>query len=121
MKVAIEDKIENICSKNYIKEIKSRVVKYFLDIMILALLDKNSGLSGYDIIEIIQNEFEQSLSPGTVYSILYSIERKGLIKGSNSDGRKTVYALTDYGKNCIIDIHNSKPELIDFIDKFFSY
>jgi DNA-binding PadR family transcriptional regulator len=120
LKVAVEEKIEESCSKFYtLKEVKSRIVKYFLDIIILIYLGKNNGLSGYDIIELVQDKYGQSLSPGTVYSILYSIERKGLIKG-NSDGRKTIYALTAQGKESLADILNCKQELTEFMNIFFS-
>ncbi len=120
MKIAVEDKIEESCSKFYtLKEVKSRIVKNLLDIIILIFLDKNNGLSGYDIIELVQEKYGQSLSPGTVYSILYSIERKGLIKG-NSDRRKTIYALTDQGKESLADIRNCKQELTEFMNIFFS-
>ncbi len=37
------------------------------------------------------------LSPGTAYSSLRKLEKKGLVEGY-SNGKKTVYKLTDMGK-----------------------
>ena len=79
------------------REIEIRVVKNFLDIIILIEMKKQSGLSGYDVIGFVNETFGGMLSPGTVYATFYQIERKGLIKGV-SEGRKTVYKLTDEGQ-----------------------
>jgi DNA-binding PadR family transcriptional regulator len=40
------------------------------------------------------------LSSGTVYSLLYALERKGLIEGAWKE-RKRAYSLTDKGKGTI--------------------
>jgi DNA-binding PadR family transcriptional regulator len=54
------------------------------------------------------------ISSGTVYSLLYSMERKGLIKGELTDGKR-IYVLTDQGKGVIDDILGSKEELLKFV------
>jgi DNA-binding PadR family transcriptional regulator len=100
-------------------EIELRIVKNFLDILILRNLSKYNSLSGYDIIELIHEKFKQLISPGTVYSVLYAIERKGLVKGE-SDGRKTVYTLTEKGKAAVEDISRSKKELALFMENFMA-
>ena len=82
------------------KDIETRVVKNFLDIIILIEMKKHSHLSGYDITAFVNSKFGGSLSPGTVYSELYSMERKGLLQGE-SDGRKTVYKLTGDGEQVV--------------------
>lgn len=51
------------------------MIKNFSDIFILAEL-RNGPLSGYDVIEYIHNKFRILVSSGTVYSILYSLERR---------------------------------------------
>ena len=101
------------------QEIESRIVKYFLDILILIELNNHSSLSGYNIIESVRRKFKQSISPGTVYSVLYAIERKDLVKGE-SDGRKTVYTLTKKGKEAVKDLKNSKNEILEFMEIFFN-
>ena len=63
-----------------------------MDIVILTKL-QDSSLSGYDIIGYIHKKYGILISPGTIYSMLYSLERKGYIQGQ-SIKRKRLYALT---------------------------
>lgn len=100
------------------KDIETRVVKSFLDILILIEMKKQSNISGYDITSFVNDRFGGILSPGTVYATLYTIERKGLIEGK-SDGRKTVYALTEKGKDVVASMmQNFHKEMGEFIGKF---
>jgi DNA-binding PadR family transcriptional regulator len=62
-------------------EIELRVVKEFLDILILFELKEHKELSGYDLAVLQNQKFKISLSPGTVYATLYAMERRGLIMG----------------------------------------
>jgi DNA-binding PadR family transcriptional regulator len=61
---------------------------------------RNEPLSGYDFIAIIRKRFNMLISPGTVYSLLYSLERKQLIESSGEERRRT-YTLTEKGKKTI--------------------
>jgi DNA-binding PadR family transcriptional regulator len=100
------------------KDIETRVVKSFLDILILIEMKKQNNLSGYDVTAFVNNKFGGILSPGTVYATLYSMERKGLIHGE-SDGRKTVYSLTQQGNDVITSMmHSFNKEMAEFIAKF---
>jgi DNA-binding PadR family transcriptional regulator len=100
------------------KDIETRVVKSFLDILILIEMKKQNNISGYDITSFVNNRFGGILSPGTVYATLYSIERKGLIEGK-TDGRKTVYALTEKGNDVVASMmHNFHKEMGEFVGKF---
>jgi DNA-binding PadR family transcriptional regulator len=100
------------------KDIETRVVKSFLDVLILIEMKKQSNLSGYDVTAFVNNKFGGILSPGTVYATLYSMERKGLIKGE-SDGRKTVYKLTDSGNQVIATMMTEfNSQMTDFVRKF---
>jgi len=67
-------------------------------------------LSGYDIIAFIHNKFHLLVSSGTVYSLLYSLERDGLIKGVWSQ-RKRVYQLTEKGEDTIKTIMNANDKI----------
>lgn len=102
------------------KDIEIRVVKSFLDVLILIEMKKQSNLSGYDVTAFVNNKFGGILSPGTVYATLYSMERKGLIKGE-SDGRKTVYQLTEAG-NLVIStmMVDFNRQMTDFVRKFMA-
>lgn len=99
-------------------DIETRVVKNFLDILILIEMKKQSHLSGYDITAFINTKFGKILSPGTVYAELYAMERKGLLAGE-SDGRKTVYKLTGDGEQVISTMMQSfNVQMTSFVQKF---
>lgn len=63
-------------------------------------------MSGYDVISFIHKRFRLLISSGTVYSLLYSLERDGLIEGQFNN-RKRVYGLTDKGEETIQAIQES--------------
>jgi len=86
-----------------------RIIKNFLDVLVLAEL-RNGPMSGYDVIAFIHNKFRLLVSSGTVYSLLYSLERDGLIAGSWSQ-RKRVYKLTDKGEETIKAIMNANDRI----------
>lgn len=101
------------------REMHERVVKGFLDVAIMAKLMDDDPMSGYDVISFVHKKFGILLSSGTVYSVLYSIERNGLVRGIQSQKRR-VYKLTDKGErmiktmfNLIEEIQNTVKLLID--------
>jgi len=73
-----------------------RIVKNFMDVLVMVEL-RDNPLSGYDVISLIHKKFNLLVSSGTVYSLLYSLERDGLIEGKLND-RKRVYVLTEKGE-----------------------
>jgi len=102
------------------KDIETRVVKSFLDVLVLIEMKKQNNLSGYDVTAFVNNKFGGILSPGTVYATLYSMERKGLIKGE-SDGRKTVYQLTEEGRLIISSMMSDfNNQMTEFVKKFLT-
>jgi len=86
-----------------------RIIKNFLDVLVLAEL-RNGPLSGYDVIAFIHNKFRLLVSSGTVYSLLYSLERDGLIVGSWSQ-RKRIYKLTEKGEETIKAVMNANDKI----------
>jgi DNA-binding PadR family transcriptional regulator len=82
-----------------LKKMHERIIKNFMDIIIMTEL-QNGSLSGYDFISYIHNKFNLLVSSGTVYSLLYSLERNGLIEGVWEE-RKRVYKLTQKGEKTI--------------------
>jgi len=86
------------------------MLKDFLDTIILAELKNRSALSGYDVIDFIHRKFGILISSGTVYALLYSMERNGLIKGVLHQ-RSRIYTLTDKGRDTINAISKSKEEI----------
>ena len=97
-----------------LKEMQRRMVKDFLDIIILAELRNSNPVSGYDILDFVQRKFGFLVSPGTVYSLLYSMERKGLVKCASTQAKR-VYALTEKGAENIIALSNFKEEIQRFM------
>ena len=93
-----------------LEELRRRVIKNFTDILILTELRKKRSLSGYDIIGLIHKRYGTLLSSGTVYSLLYSMERDGLINGVQNS-RKRVYTLTEKGEQNIKVITKANAEI----------
>jgi len=61
---------------------------------------------GYELIQIIGDEYDVYVSPGSLYPILYDLERSGLIAGTwDHPDRKTrkVYTLTPDGDHALAD------------------
>ena len=102
-----------------LKKMHRRIIKSFLDVLVLTELRKNV-VSGYDIIGIVHNKFRILVSSGTVYSLLYSMEREGLIKGKWSQ-RKRVYMLTEKGEETIKAILNANNEIQILVKSLLSY
>jgi len=98
-----------IMEANVLKRMHERIIKNFMGILILAEL-KNGALSGYDVIAFIRNKFHLLVSSGTAYSLLYSLERNGLIEGKWNE-RKRVYKLTDKGDRTIQTILNANDKI----------
>lgn len=96
-----------------LKKMHERIIKNFMDIIILAEL-RNGPLSGYDVISFIHNRFHLLVSSGTVYSLLYSLERNGLIEGTWNE-RKRVYKLTEKGRKTIDTVLNANDKIKNFI------
>jgi len=94
-----------------------RIVKNFLDIVILMELRKRS-MSGYDVITFVRNTFHILMSLGTVYSCLYFLERNGLIRGEWAQ-RRRVYTLTNRGQETVEAFLGSKDKILGLIVNLF--
>lgn len=95
----------------FLDEMRERLVKSFLDMLVLMKLRKEP-MSGYDFVKLIPNRFHLLVSSGTVYSILYYLERKGFIEGSESSGTKRVYNLTLKGEERVKMFLESKDKIL---------
>jgi DNA-binding PadR family transcriptional regulator len=96
-----------------IKKMHERVIKTFMDTIIMSEL-QNGPISGYDVISYIHSKFGFLVSSGTVYSLLYSLERNGLVQGVWVE-RKRVYRLTEKGAATIETILNSQDKIKGFM------
>jgi DNA-binding PadR family transcriptional regulator len=81
------------------------------------MLRQNSS-HGYALIADIHKQFDVLLSPGTLYPLLYSLEKKGMIS-IEQDGRRKNYILTEKGlvqSDKVISIFSSQiNQLLRFI------
>jgi len=93
-----------------------RMIQSFMDIIVLKRLTGDRLMSGYDLIKYFHNEFNILLSPGTIYSLLYSLERKNLIAG-DARQRKMLYGITLEGEGFLKEVGVMKP----YIQTFMSY
>jgi len=98
-----------IMEANVLRRMHERIIKNFMDILILAEL-KTGAMSGYDVIAFIHNKFHLLVSSGTVYSLLYSLERNGLIEGKWNE-RKRVYKLTEKDDRTIQTILSANDKI----------
>jgi DNA-binding PadR family transcriptional regulator len=89
-----------------------------MDMLILGELQEKP-LSGYDIIGLIHKRFNVLVSSGTVYSLLYSLERDGLILAA-VDSRKRVYNLTDKGKKTLETVSRANGEINGLVQNLIS-
>jgi len=104
-------------STQVLRDVYERIVKNFMDVLVMAEL-RNNPLSGYDVISLIHKKFNLLVSSGTVYSLLYSLERDGLIEGKLND-RKRVYVLTEKGEKNINAILNANDQIQSIVVDLF--
>jgi DNA-binding PadR family transcriptional regulator len=80
---------------------------------------KETPSHGYGIIADIHKRFDVLLSPGTLYPLLYSLEKQGLIS-IKQDGRRKNYLLTEKGTlqaDRVITTYSAQmKDLIKFIE-----
>jgi DNA-binding PadR family transcriptional regulator len=105
-------------SSNIVENLRRRTIKTFMDMLVLAELQEKA-LSGYDIITLIHKRFNVLVSSGTVYSLLYSLERKGLVN-AEMDQRKRVYTLTDKGKQTLETVGRANAEIKGLVQNLIS-
>jgi len=86
--------------------------------LILVELAKGRPLGGYDVVRLANDKFGTLLSAGTVYSVLYSLEREDLIV-SALEGKRKVYLLTDKGKEIVKTIPSAKQKIISLTSNLF--
>ncbi|MEM2970025.1 MAG: helix-turn-helix transcriptional regulator [Candidatus Bathyarchaeia archaeon] len=95
---------------------REKIFHALFDVIVLKFIKDNGSLAGYDFMVHARQRYGVRLSSGTVYSKIYSLERKGLIKGK-MDGRRKVYVLTDKGEAALNSIL-SDPLAVQFLRLF---
>lgn len=88
---------EQVHMEEPVREVKERIVRYFRDMAVLAVLhESGDGLNGYEIIQRVYEKLGILLPPGSLYPTLYSMERQQLVKGLLQSNSR-VYSLTTKG------------------------
>ena len=94
------------------ESMRERFFKKLIDVFVLVELKKKS-MSGYDVISMLHKKYDVLVSPGTVYALLYSLEREGLIQG-RWDEKKRIYGLTSLGlqNECLLKAAGEEVQLL---------
>ncbi len=82
------------------RAINERMVKSFLDLFVLSLLD-NGGKHGYEIMRELKVKTGAQIGAGTLYPLLYELEERRLVAGewmSPTRRSRRVYRITDQGE-----------------------
>lgn len=88
---------------NYQKEIRTKLTKGLLDLIIFEILSQQP-MHGYQLISSIRRSFGVYFGPSTIYPLLNSLEAKGYIKSTwNVAGErpKKLFELTPEGKTVL--------------------
>jgi len=101
-------------SREFVLREKAKLLKACLDIAILTEMAKRSLLSPKDIILFINKTYDVKISPGTLYPLLYRLERKGYIR-KLPNMRKTLYVLGAPGKKVLEDFQQRLEEIQNFV------
>jgi PadR family transcriptional regulator len=91
-----------------------RMVKSFLDVIVLAQLSRDPQ-HGYALVQQIRNNTGVLIGAGVMYPLLYELEDKGLIKGEwTSPERRTrrVYAITQSGRSLLAEAFESIERIL---------
>jgi len=97
--------------------VHSRIFRALLDLLILMQL-RNSAKSGRDIVRFVNTRFHVQLSSGTIYSVLYTLEKEDLVK-SELRQQKRFFELTDKGESITRAILNSYREISNYSASLF--
>lgn len=98
---------------------RRRLVRDFLDMVILYRLRNVQCAMGYDVLKYVQRKYHVSLSPGTFYSTLYSMERRGFVKGECKSTRR-YYSTTAKGEELARTVETNLDFLVDLVASLLS-
>jgi DNA-binding PadR family transcriptional regulator len=100
-----------------LNKMHERVVKGFLDMVILMELKKRS-MNANDVVAFVQNKFYTQIGLGTVHSYLCFLERNDLVKGEWAK-KSRIYELTEHGKEKVKAFLNSKDKILGIVLNLF--
>ena len=91
-------------------DLESRIIRDFLDILILKYLRNHPNSSGYKIMRHLVDTYDTPFSPGTIYSAIYWLKQQQLVCGSNCTGGG-MYNLTIEGEKKLKDTAQLSPKI----------
>lgn len=96
----ISPSLQTVFPKSHVlpQETLEKLTKDNLEMITLLLLEKEDK-SGYQVLKDIAGHFHCILSQGTLYPLLYQLEKKGKIDKKNGKGREVIYSLSKKTKN----------------------
>jgi PadR family transcriptional regulator, regulatory protein PadR len=92
-----------IGTANSQKEVSTKLMKGLLDLIILQFLN-TEPMHGYQVITKIRKSFGVYFGPSTIYPLLGTLEKKGLVKSEwnmNCERPRKIYSLTNNGQNML--------------------
>lgn len=92
---SLSPSLETIFPKAHVlpQKLLEKIVKDNLELIILLFLEREPQ-SGYQVLKNIAKHFHCILSQGTLYPLLYELEKKNELKKENGKGREVIYSLT---------------------------
>lgn len=104
-------------------EIETQMLKGYIDIIILGMLNDND-FYGYELAKQIKektkNKFE--IKEGTLYLAFKRLEQNGLVSSywgdENAGGRRKYYTITDMGKKHIKNLKIQWEQVKEIVDIF---
>jgi len=90
-----------------------------MDVLILQWA-KESPISGQEIMNKIQEQFNVKIGPGTMYPILFSLKKRNLVN-TKIDKKRKLYFLTKKGKTAckafVEDYSNIQKDVYSFFEQ----
>ena len=117
--ISISLESKSVSKSETLENIKKSIIKSFLDTLILVKLKNNGDSNGYQIVRFIQKKYDLMISPSTVYSVLYLLERRDLIKAKSINNVR-VYSLTEKGLAMTEIILNNQEKITDYVSMCLS-
>jgi DNA-binding PadR family transcriptional regulator len=117
--ISISLESKSVSKSETLENIKKSIIKSFLDTLILVKLKNNGDFNGYQIVRFIQRKYDLMISPSTVYSVLYLLERRDLIKAKSINNVR-VYSLTEKGIAMTEIILNHQEKITDYVSMCLS-
>lgn len=98
----------------FLLEKKHKLLRSFLDVAIMAEMSQRAAINVTSVMTLFETKFDIQISPGTVYPVFKKLEKKGYVKKLPNEV-KTLYVLTDLGKNVLISLQQNLLEVQNFV------